>query len=70
MQNCFRGASLDYRDVLQPVSGDTSTKAKVLFEAIATNVPCIVCWDAVKTEVCIKPLGIYYFVLKILANPY
>ena len=25
--------------------------------------------DAVKTEVCIEPLGIYYFVLKILANP-
>ena len=69
MQNYFRGGSLD-RDVLQPVSGDTITKAKVLFEAIATNVPCIVCWDAVKTEVCIEPLGIYYFVLKILANPY
>ena len=63
MQNCFRGASLDYyHHVLQLVSGDISTKAKVLFEAIATNVPYIV------SEVCNEPLGT--FVLKILANPY
>ena len=62
MQNCFRGASLDYHHVLQLVSGDTSTKAKVLFEAIATDVPYIV------SEACNEPLGT--FVLKILANPY
>ena len=61
-QNCFRGASLDYHHVLPLVSGDTSTKAKVLFEAIATDVPYIV------SEACNEPLGT--FVLKILANPY
>ena len=62
MQNCFRGASLDHHHVLLLVSGDPSTKAKVLFEAIATDVPYIV------SEACNEPLGT--FVLKILANPY
>ena len=69
MQNYFRGLDY-YRHVLQPVSGDISTKGKVLFEAIAHDVLCSVSKDAIKTEVCIEPLGIYYFVLKILANPY